>query len=668
MDFQINYTDLVKQAQFGCKESMDRLILLLQPRISSYIYRLTLNNDVTLDIRQEALLAVVTSLKGLEHPDGFWSWAYRIASNKVQEYFRNQQREKAIQKTLKLDKNYLSQKVPGSYGDGLKSLIEKELSEAIADAMSKLKFRHRNILVLRCCEQMSYSEIADIMNCSKLTAEVLFYRAKHSLKRELSKHDIGKGLLLTSLWLFGQMTTPADAAPATATITAASTKVGPIATALGAAGTKLGIGVIAMITASLLTIGGIAGLNQADNSNTFSREKPPERSAIKSFHYIEQDWGKVGLLNPNLGRGRSLSRGAYEQWFYFPDGIDGPMFMMMQRWDPHLKNRICGWLQSASGNYYYRADENIIYIHNYNLPGPDLKTRRLPSDPPEFVEFIDQVEGKIPYLTYIRDKETGLLVGVLDHRFYNAENFRSSISYNILDEVNFKSFLYPWPPDASVVDKRDTMHKRGWTYFRISGKIGNEQILGWGRVPFIYGESKKHPTWLKIDVGDRIKIIDGPQGAYLKDFNGKLIATYPAGSFFKGLSRPWFGMNTIDIVRRDAVEKRVKFRTEALDYNKEEIQYERAKVTLIEPANRSKYQVVFTINLFRNLLEKIEFSAYGDSGQKERGELEFQYLEEVDNLADEFSEPEKIAGPETTHRESPGILWLVELLDGVFAQ
>ena len=62
-----------------------------------------------------------------------------------------------------LDKEKLLQRVSESYGDGLKNLINKELSQAIVDAMAKLKLRHRNILVLRCCEQLPYSEIAKIL-------------------------------------------------------------------------------------------------------------------------------------------------------------------------------------------------------------------------------------------------------------------------------------------------------------------------------------------------------------------------------------------------------------------------------------------------------------------------------------------------------------------------
>ena len=183
------------------------------------------------------------------------------------------------------------------------------------------------------------------------------------------------------------------------------------------------------------------------------------RSDVRSFYYMEQNWGATGQFNRNLMRGRSLSRGAYEQWFYFPEGVDGPMFMMMQRWDPQRKGRLCGWLQNSQGNFYYNAGSETIYVNNYNLPLLGLQTRRLPTDTQQFTEFLDSVEGEVPGVNYYRDTKTGLLTGVLDNRFYNIDDYEYNIVYNTLEKTTFDSFRYPWPQDAAVVDQRDQMHK-----------------------------------------------------------------------------------------------------------------------------------------------------------------------------------------------------------------
>jgi len=663
-DDNVNFVDLVKKAQRGCHDSMDSLAKLAERKVSVYIYRLTLDRNLTEDLQQETLLQMVKSLKNLRKPERFWAWLYRTALSKVQHHYRWQQRERKKYIMTTSEKENLLRRLSGSYGDGLKNLINKELSQAIIDAMGKLKFRHRNILVLRCCEQLPYSEIAKVMDCSETAAQILFYRAKNLLKRNLSKHGFGKGLFVSALGLFGTMTAPADAAPVT--VSAAFTKVGAVAKIIGGAGTKLGLTAATIITAAAITVGSVTSLNDTDGIAGFGGSGVPERSEIKSFHYVKQAWDKTGSPNPNLARGRSLSKGAYEQWYYFPEGVDGPMFMMMQRWDPKLTNKLCSWLQNGKGNFYFQAAEKTIYQYSYHLPMRYLTTRRLPSDTPEFTEFLDQIEGESTGVDYARDPKTGLLVGAMDNRFYNAQNFKSSFSYNKMDEKSFDSFRYPWPEDAPVIDERDTMHKRGWTYFRISGEINGKQVQGTGRIPFIYDAYRERPPWLKLNIAGSLEIVDGPSQAYLADASGKIVSAYPAGSFFKGLGGPWMGMHTVDLIRRDAAEKRVKFSTKSFGGDKEH--YGKAEVTFFAQARSSQIRIVCTIDIDKDVLEKIEFFGNDGTENNEQGVLEFTYLEDIEYLVDEFGEPAKIKVRKAKQRDSMGMLWLIELAQGTLGQ
>jgi RNA polymerase sigma-70 factor (ECF subfamily) len=268
MSNNVNYLELVRQAQLGGQESMNRLAQLVKGRVCAYIYRLTLNYDLSQDLQQETLLEMVKSLKSLrfEHTNQFWSWLYRTALSKVQLHFRDQRHKRTVQMTM-VEKEQLSERAWGDYDDGLNSMIRKELSEAVLEAMEKMKFRQRNVLVLRCFERMPYSEIATIMNCSEMAAQVLFHRAKRSLKRQLSKHSFGKGFLLIALGLFARMTTPAGAPSVTTTVTVTSTKVGLAATVFGAVGTKLGMTVAIVTTAAIFTAGNIIKLNDNNISS-----------------------------------------------------------------------------------------------------------------------------------------------------------------------------------------------------------------------------------------------------------------------------------------------------------------------------------------------------------------------------------------------------------------
>ncbi|MHC4572987.1 MAG: RNA polymerase sigma factor [Planctomycetota bacterium] len=293
---KVNYLELVRQAQLGSQESMNRLARLAQGRVCAYIYRLTLDNVLAQDLSQETLLEMVKSLERLrfEHANQFWSWLYRTALGKVRRHFRARRSKGTVQMSAVADKHFLACS-SGDYGDGLSHMIHKELSEAIFEAIGKLKFRHRNVLVLRCFEQRSYSEIATIMNCSEMAAQALFFRAKHSLKRQLSKHGFGKGLLLIALGLFGRLTTPAEAAPASS-VTAASMKVGPVAALVGAAGSKLGIAVGTAITVTALTVGGITAMH---DKTTEIPNGPTNNGAVLGNGEIEYPYQLVDAYDPD---------------------------------------------------------------------------------------------------------------------------------------------------------------------------------------------------------------------------------------------------------------------------------------------------------------------------------------------------------------------------------
>ncbi len=252
MDENVDLALLIRQAQLGNPQSMNELAQLAEGRLFAYIYRLTLNYDLARDLLQETLLKMVESLKELKNVEKFWSWLFRIALSEAQHYFRDRKKKHTIHISA-FSKERLSEYTSEDFDDGLNYLMRRELSETVFQAMTKLKLMYRNVLILRCFEQMSYAEIADLMDCKELRARILFFRAKHLLKRQLSQRGFGKELLLVSLGLFGLLTTPVKAAPAAGMVTASLLDVGFAAAFIGAAGTKLSIAIVTAIAALTLT-------------------------------------------------------------------------------------------------------------------------------------------------------------------------------------------------------------------------------------------------------------------------------------------------------------------------------------------------------------------------------------------------------------------------------
>jgi RNA polymerase sigma-70 factor, ECF subfamily len=237
---------LIHEAQLGNKESINRLAELAGDRLYAYIYRLTLDQTITQDILQETILFMIQSINQLEHVDHFWGWLFRTAMGKVQHYHRDLKRRKTVE--LSEDERlYIHNRVSADFNDGLTELLRKELSDAVFMAMKRLKMNYRNILILRCFENLEYAQIATVMNCSELRSRVTFFRAKNSLRRQLAMQGFGKYYLLIALALFGIVTTSAKAS--SATITASSLEVGFTASLIATITSKIGIAATAAATA-----------------------------------------------------------------------------------------------------------------------------------------------------------------------------------------------------------------------------------------------------------------------------------------------------------------------------------------------------------------------------------------------------------------------------------
>jgi RNA polymerase sigma-70 factor (ECF subfamily) len=620
MDEQLNYIELVKRAQLGDKQCLDRLAELARERLCVYVYRLTLQDDLTQEIVQETMLEMCRILGKLKRSDRFWPWLYGIAVNKIRRHRRTESTQRKL--AMSQAKHGTS---PKQREQGLENVVGQELKHIVSTAMQGLKTRHRAVLVMRCYDGMSYSEIAESMGCTEFSTRMLFLRAKRALQKQLSRNGLGKGSLLAVLVLFGKMTAPTEAAAANVSITAATTKVGLLAGLAGFATSKTGI--LSLTTAGVLTASSIVATSGPEKTTV-----SPRQESVRSSN----------IVSP-LGR---ANRGNEEYWYFFPDGPRGPMMMRVKS-DVGGKNPYCQLLQDDQANYYYR--DNTVHINNHRMHARDLGVLRVPTDSPQLSEFLSQVEGNRGQMQYVSAKGKGLLVIAALNRGQGSPPKAESWAvrhYNVLDEDYFQS---DWPASVSIVDNRDMMHKRGWTYFSISGQIDGEKVSGSGRIPFVYAASRRYSPWLKLRLGDDLRIVDGPAEARVYGARGALVARYERGSFFKGLIRPWMGLHTIDTVRRDAAEQRISFETKHTHGS------DKAEVVL----ECGQIDLVYTIDLEVDVIDEIAFWA----GNDKKGQMRFSYLQNIDDVDDEFAEP-RTTSYRRPRRQGEGLLWLAQLAEG----
>ncbi|MDI6450693.1 RNA polymerase sigma factor [Anaerobaca lacustris] len=624
---QANYIELVEKARRGDRQSLNQLAAVARERLRVYVYRLTLKEDLTQEIVQESLLEMCRVLGKLKQTDRFWSWLYGIATNKLHRHHRTERALKKAAASEERRRGPLRERQ-----GGLENLVSQELKQIVSKAMQKLRTRHKAVLVMRCYDGMSYAEIADSMGCSEFSTRMLFVRAKKSLQKELSRNGFGKGSLLAALVVFGKMTAPSEAAAAQLTIPVAATQVGVLAGLAGMATTKT-----AIVTAAAV---GAVAIGTATTTSYLGQDARVDNPPV------------VATVGGHVATPLGAPSAAHEKfWYFFPEGPDGPVMLRAELRGAAGTASQQQRLQDDRANYCYQDDS--VSINNHRMWLSDLSVMRLPTDSRAMTSFLSRFDGKLNDVQPVSGRGRGLLV-IVERQEQDGQvratrplTVRHS---NVLEEDYFQS---DWSAGTTMVDNRDAMHAREWTYLRIHGRISGRDVAGSGRIPFTYAASREQGPWLRLTVADGTTLVDGPSGAIVQDPNGSATARYPQGTFLRGMNRPWMGLHVMDTVRRDAAEQRAAFRTELMGNGRD------VRVTVVH----EKMELIYTIDLEADLIRRIELLNAGTPA----GHLDFEYLQDLGGDLDEFDAPARTS-ERTSLRQSEGLLWLVQLANGALGR
>jgi RNA polymerase sigma-70 factor, ECF subfamily len=144
------------------------------------------------DISQEVFIEVFRSIGYFRGESKLSTWLYRITINKSLNELKKNQRQKAwskfedLIKGKKEDRRELS--IPDSSNESAGEA--KELRIILQQAIDELPENQRIAFVLAKFDELSYKEIAEIMNTTVSSVESLVHRAKSNLQKRLQKiHD-----------------------------------------------------------------------------------------------------------------------------------------------------------------------------------------------------------------------------------------------------------------------------------------------------------------------------------------------------------------------------------------------------------------------------------------------------------------------------------------------
>ena len=172
--------ELLAGLRRGDREQAGRLAALVWERMYPFVWRTTLDRDATEDILQETLLTMLGRAHALRDDSRFWPWIYRIAWSRIQDRFRSRRVHSTCTAVM------MSEATAAPSESPLDAQIRDETLRQVSQALARLSDNQRDVLHLRCYEQLPYPEIASRTHTTPARARVHFHRAKKSLRKQLA--------------------------------------------------------------------------------------------------------------------------------------------------------------------------------------------------------------------------------------------------------------------------------------------------------------------------------------------------------------------------------------------------------------------------------------------------------------------------------------------------
>lgn len=170
---------LLERAKAYDQRALAEIYDCYESKIYSYVYHRLGNADLAQDLTSQVFIRM---LEAIQHErawtSSFSGWLYRIAHNLVIDHYRRRGRTPQVS----------VEDVPVliSPTDDPEHLAERSLtSEALRTAIHRLTEEQAQVVTLRFLENMSVSEVAEIIGKTEGAIKALQYRAVMSLRRLL---------------------------------------------------------------------------------------------------------------------------------------------------------------------------------------------------------------------------------------------------------------------------------------------------------------------------------------------------------------------------------------------------------------------------------------------------------------------------------------------------
>lgn len=176
--------ELIEEYHDGDLEAFEYLIHRYTNSIYFFVHRMTGSPEDSRDITQDIFVKIWKNLKKFDNSRKFKTWIYTISRNTAFDWLRK--KHDVVASSLDTDEIFIDSIIDtGPLPDEI--FEKKELDELVGKALLLLTPNNRSVLILKHTEELTFEEIAIILDEPMNTVKSRYRRSLHILKKHLLK-------------------------------------------------------------------------------------------------------------------------------------------------------------------------------------------------------------------------------------------------------------------------------------------------------------------------------------------------------------------------------------------------------------------------------------------------------------------------------------------------
>jgi RNA polymerase sigma-70 factor (ECF subfamily) len=182
-------TGLVEQCRRGDAQAFARLVALHEGMVFNLAARLLGDGEEARDVSQDVFLQVYRTLGRFEGRSSLKTWIYRIVVNHCrnrQRFWRRRRKDRCCPLETLTPADEARINAGGNGASPYDQVRLRERAQKVQQALLRVSFDHRAILLLREVEGLSCEDIAGALGLAQGTVKSRLSRARESLRASLA--------------------------------------------------------------------------------------------------------------------------------------------------------------------------------------------------------------------------------------------------------------------------------------------------------------------------------------------------------------------------------------------------------------------------------------------------------------------------------------------------